>query len=146
MHQAEDAIVIEWCIQDLRRICRLRLSFLSYPLHCPDAGPQGISFDTKAKILPYKIMYLLTGGLAIVVGIAVILFMPDSPLHATFLTRKERIIAVERVRDDQGGTENKTIKRRQVIEAFSDVRSWLTVLLTCMSKSLLGGMVMYYDT
>ena len=99
---------------------------------------QGISFDTNAAVSPYKIMYLLTGGLAIIVGITVILFMPDSPLHAAFLTQKERIIALERVRDDQGGTENKTIKRRQVVEGLLDLRSWLIVLLTCMSEWVSG--------
>ena len=81
-------------------------------------------------------MYLLTGSLAIVVGITVIIWMPDSPLHAIFLSQKERIIAVERIRDDQGGTENKVIKRRQVAEAFLDIRSWLIVLLTIMSEHL----------
>lgn len=96
--------------------------------------PQGISFDTNASILPYKIMYLLTGGLAFVVGILVIIWMPDSPLHAVFLSQKERVIAVERIRDDQGGTENKTIKKYQVIEALTDIRAWLIVLLTVMSK------------
>lgn len=95
---------------------------------------QGISFDTNAKIAPYKIMYLLTGGLAFVAGIIVTIWMPDSPVHALFLTPKERVIAVERIRDDQGGTENKIIKRHQVIEAFSDVKSWLIVLLTLMSE------------
>ena len=101
---------------------------------------QGISFDTNAAVSPYKIMYLLTGGLAIIVGITVILFMPDFPLHAAFLTKKERIIALERVRDDQGGTENKTIKRRQVVEGLLDLRSWLIVLLTCMSEWVQGDL------
>lgn len=75
-------------------------------------------------------MYLLTGGLAIVVGIAVILWMPDSPLHATFLSKEERIIAIERIRNDLTGTENKTIKKSQLIEAVTDIRTWLIVLLT----------------
>ncbi|KIP10651.1 hypothetical protein PHLGIDRAFT_208266 [Phlebiopsis gigantea 11061_1 CR5-6] len=92
----------------------------------------GISFD-KQSFAPYKILYLLSGGLAIVVGICVTLWMPDSPVNAVWLTRKERIIAIERVRNDQGGTENKTIKKSQVIEALLDTRSWLIVLLTVMT-------------
>lgn len=78
-------------------------------------------------------MYLLTGAVAMTVGIAVLIWMPDSPIHATFLTKEERIIAVERVRDDQGGTENKKIKTLQVKEALLDVRTWLIVLLTLLS-------------
>lgn len=59
--------------------------------------------------------------------------MPDSPLHATFLSKEERIIAIERIRNDQGGTENKTIKRYQLREAVLDIRTWLIVLLTLIS-------------
>lgn len=78
-------------------------------------------------------MYLLTGALALLIGIAVLIWMPDSPVHASILTKEERVIAVERVRDDQGGTENKKIKMSQVKEALLDVKIWLIVLLTLLS-------------
>ena len=80
-------------------------------------------------------MYYLCGSLAILVGAAVLLWMPDSPVHARFLTPEERIAAVERIRDDQGGTENKKFKKEQVIEALLDIRTWLIVLSTLVSKS-----------
>ena len=75
----------------------------------------------------------MTGGIALVIGIMTLVWMPDSPLHASFLTERERITVLERIRDDQGGTENKVIKRDQVIEAVTDIRSWLIVLLTIIS-------------
>lgn len=62
--------------------------------------------------------------------------MPDSPVHAQNLTREERIAALERVRDDQGGTENKTFKLEQVKETLLDVRTWLIVLTTMLSEWL----------
>ena len=68
------------------------------------------------------------------VGIAVLIWMPDSPVHAKMLTREERIAAIERVRDDQGGTENKTIKKEQIIEALTDIRTWLIVISTLVSE------------
>lgn len=61
--------------------------------------------------------------------------MPDSPVHARTLTKEERIAALERVRDDQGGTENKHWKKDQIIEAVTDIRTWLIVLSTLLSKS-----------
>jgi MFS transporter, ACS family, allantoate permease len=88
-------------------------------------------------LVPFKIIYLLLGGLAIVVGICVLIWMPDSPVHAHFLTKEERIAALERVRNDQGGTENKTLKKYQMIEAFTDSRAWLIVLTTMLSRSFL---------
>ena len=74
--------------------------------------------------------------MAILVGLSVLLWMPDSPVHARFLSREEQVMAVERVRDDQGGTENKRIKVHQVAEALTDIRTWLIVLMTIMSMCL----------
>lgn len=57
-------------------------------------------------------------------------------MHAKFLTKEERVAALERVRDDAGGTENKHLKKYQVIEAFTDLRTWLIVLTTMLSECL----------
>ncbi|RDB22485.1 hypothetical protein Hypma_010282 [Hypsizygus marmoreus] len=100
----------------------------------------GISFYDGTVLAPYKIIYVLLGGLAIVVGICVLIWLPDSPVHAQFLTKEERIAALERVRDDQGGTENKTLKRAQAIEALTDIRSWLIVLTTMLTSIPNGGL------
>ncbi|KAI5114806.1 hypothetical protein M0805_009447, partial [Coniferiporia weirii] len=100
----------------------------------------GISFDPNTEFAPYKILFLMLGGLAIAVGTAVIIWMPDSPVHARMLTREERIAAIERVRDDQGGTENRKLKKDQVIEAFTDIRTWLIVLSTLVSNIPNGGL------
>ncbi|KAJ6509891.1 MFS general substrate transporter [Mycena vitilis] len=94
----------------------------------------GISFYSGKRLAPYKIIYILLGALAIVVGICVVIWLPDSPVHAQFLTKEERIAALERVRDDSGGTENKNIKREQIYEALLDIRTWLIVLATLMSS------------
>lgn len=99
---------------------------------------QGVSYTDDPHIPSYKIVYLLLGSMAIIVGLAVIIWMPDSPAHAKFLTEEERIIAIERIRDDQGGTENKKLKKDQLIEALTDLRTWLIVLSTLLSKCSVG--------
>lgn len=100
----------------------------------------GISFYDGHRLAPWKIIYIVLGGLAIGVGICVLLWMPDSPVHAQNLTREERIAALERVRDDQGGTENKTFKLEQVKETLLDVRTWLIVLTTMLTSIPNGGL------
>jgi hypothetical protein len=50
------------------------------------------------------------------------------------LTKEERIAALERVREDQGGTENKVLKKHQIKEALLDIRTWLVILTTLLSK------------
>ncbi|KAG6837563.1 hypothetical protein H0H93_007744 [Arthromyces matolae] len=93
----------------------------------------GVSFTDDQNLPPYKIIYILLGGLAILVGVSVLVWLPDSPVHATFLTKEERVAALERVRDDQGGTRNSTLKKSQIIEAITDIRTWLIVLSTLLT-------------
>jgi len=100
----------------------------------------GISFYDGRLLAPYKIIYILLGGLAIMVGICVLIWLPDSPVHAHFLTKEERIAALERVRDDSGGTENKHLKKHQIIEALTDIRTWLIVLTTLITSIPNGGL------
>ncbi|KAJ8487342.1 hypothetical protein ONZ45_g14372 [Pleurotus djamor] len=99
----------------------------------------GISFYDGRLLAPYKIIYILLGGLAIVVGICVVIWLPDSPVHAKMLTQEEKIAALERVRDDQVGTENKKLKKEQVIEALLDIRTWLVILTTLLTSIPNGG-------
>ena len=94
----------------------------------------GVSYYDGARIAPWRIIYLLLGGLAIVVGICVVIWLPDSPLHAWQLSQEERVAVLERVRDDQGGMENRHWKKDQIIEALTDPRTWLIVLSTMLSK------------
>ncbi|TFK83642.1 MFS general substrate transporter [Polyporus arcularius HHB13444] len=100
----------------------------------------GISFIPDRGFAPFKIMYLMLGSLAIAVGISVLLFMPDSPTNAQFLTKEERIAAIERIRDQQSGTENKRLKKEQVLEALLDIKTWLIVLATLLTNIPNGGL------
>ncbi|KAG2146714.1 MFS general substrate transporter [Suillus clintonianus] len=100
----------------------------------------GISFYNGALMASYKIVYYLLGGLAIIVGIIVLTWLPDSPVNAWMLTKEERIASLERIRDDQGGTENRKFKKEQVIETLLDVRTWLIVLATMLTDIPSGGL------
>ncbi|KAI0649995.1 MFS general substrate transporter [Trametes meyenii] len=100
----------------------------------------GISFIPNHGFAPFKIIYLMLGMMAIIVGVAVLLWMPDSPANALFLSKEERVAAIERIRDGQCGTENKRLKKDQVIEALLDVRTWLIVLATLLTNIPNGGL------
>ncbi|KAK7056432.1 hypothetical protein VNI00_002987 [Paramarasmius palmivorus] len=104
---------------------------------------RGISFYDGVNIASWKIVYILLGGLAVVVGICVLIWLPDSPMHAHFLTAEERVAALERVRENQAGVTNRTWKKDQVIEAFTDVRTWLLVLTTLLANIPNGGITSF---
>ncbi|KAI0676837.1 MFS general substrate transporter [Trametes maxima] len=100
----------------------------------------GISFVSNRGFAPFKIIYIMLGAMAVAVGVAVLLWMPDSPANAHFLSKEERVSAIERIRDGQCGTENKRLKKDQVIEALLDVRTWLIVLATLLTNIPNGGL------
>lgn len=66
------------------------------------------------------------------------IFLPDSPVTAKGLTLRERRIAVERLRENQTGIENKHLKPYQIREAFTDYKLYMFFFLgvVCMSSFL----------
>jgi hypothetical protein len=50
--------------------------------------------------------------------------MPDSPMKAKYLTERERIIAVKRLRANQMGIQSGEWKWEQVIETLIDLKTW----------------------
>lgn len=75
-------------------------------------------------IAPWKLFMIITGLVTLIVGVCFWFFIPDSPIKARFLTKEEKIIAVERLRNQSTGVENKTWKREQFIEALTDWKPW----------------------
>ncbi|KAK1143289.1 hypothetical protein N8T08_006816 [Aspergillus melleus] len=74
----------------------------------------------KGALASWKYEFLIIGALCSVWGIVIIFFLPDSPVSTRYLTDREKRLAVERLRDNQTGVENKTLKLTQVWEAFLD--------------------------
>lgn len=56
-------------------------------------------------------------------GVWYALAFPDSLLKAKFLTEDEKIIAIERIRANNTGVENKHFKWDQAVEALLDCSS-----------------------
>jgi hypothetical protein len=67
------------------------------------------------------------------------IFLPDSPVNAPGLTPRERRIAVERLRENQTGIENKHLKPAQVVEAFMDYKLYFFFVLGCVCNLPNGG-------
>jgi hypothetical protein len=57
------------------------------------------------------------------------IMLPDSPVTAKGLSTREKRIAVERLRSNQTGVENKHLKPYQVKEAFMDYKLYLFFFL-----------------
>jgi MFS family permease len=84
----------------------------------------------RGPLPSWHYQFMIIGGVTSVWGIALWFLLPDSPLTAYFLSRENKIVAIERMRWEQSGIENKTVKMEQIKEAFSDPKTWFYVLVT----------------
>ncbi|KAF5344336.1 hypothetical protein D9758_013240 [Tetrapyrgos nigripes] len=91
------------------------------------------------RLQPYQVIFLFIGLLTVVVSPIVFFVLPVSPAKAKFLTREEKIIAFERVRANNQGTENKVWKWEHVWELLLDFKTylWFSLLFLCTVPS--GG-------
>ncbi|KAH3666364.1 hypothetical protein WICMUC_005711, partial [Wickerhamomyces mucosus] len=74
---------------------------------------------------PYKVLFMIIGIATIVNGLLIMLIMPDTPAQAKFLSHREKLNVVERIRGNNQGFGNKHFKKYQLIECVTDVRTWI---------------------
>nr|VWP00642.1 S-adenosylmethionine synthase (EC [Ganoderma boninense] len=81
-------------------------------------------------------LMIITGIITFVVSILFwqVFFFPDSPATAWFLTPEERVIAVERIKVNQAGVENKHFKMDQFVECLKDPKTWLFFFFAAISN------------
>ncbi|KAL9109882.1 MAG: hypothetical protein Q9227_005585 [Pyrenula ochraceoflavens] len=98
----------------------------------------GFAHIDGGSLRPWQYIYLLAGTLSLVFGL-LCFAIPDSPVTAWFLTKEERIVAVERLRRGQTGVTSHKIKWSQVVEAFLDVKLYLLAIMSTASWTTNGA-------
>lgn len=93
----------------------------------------------RGALPSWKYEFIIIGALCCVWGIVMSIMLPDSPVTAPMLSQRERRIAVERLRENQTGVENKHLKGYQVWEAFKDPKTWIFFLIGAMANTSNGG-------
>ena len=78
--------------------------------------------DTKGQlaIAGWRLVYIILGCATSATGVLFLIFIPDTPAGARFLTPSDRKLAVERIRSSQQGVINHEWRFNQVKEAFRD--------------------------
>ncbi len=90
-------------------------------------------------------MFLVFGLITIAVGICVVLFLPDNPMTSR-LTHEEELYAIERLRSNKTGIDNKTFKTSQMIECLKDPHTWMLSLITVSSNVSNGAVSSFQAT
>ncbi|KAJ7658809.1 hypothetical protein DFH06DRAFT_443713 [Mycena polygramma] len=65
----------------------------------------GLSHATNSKVPPWALIFLV---LRAVWGVFMFLTLPDSPVFASFLSQRQKTIAVKRVAENRTGTKKRS--------------------------------------
>lgn len=83
----------------------------------------------NGPLAQWQVLFLSVGAITFAWAILCWFFLAGSPLEAVWLTKREKVIAIQRTAGNMTGVENKVIKTDQIIEAFKDPKSWLIFLI-----------------
>lgn len=87
---------------------------------------------------PWRLMLITIGVITVLLGVAVILHIPDTPAQAWFLSDEEKLQVVARIRDNKQGFGNRHLKKEQIIETLTDIRTYL-LFFYCVAANIPNG-------
>ena len=74
-------------------------------------------------------VFLIFGACSLAAGVCSLLFLPDSPSNAKFLSEREREVAVERVAGNRQGVKNHNFKKYQLWQTLYDPKTWILFIM-----------------
>ncbi|KAL4806608.1 MFS general substrate transporter [Aspergillus unguis] len=122
----------------------LRVAFWFNQLSSVFAGlvSYGIG-QTNTSLSPWRLLFLVLGAFSLLWAVVLWTFLPDSPVQAWWLTDREKFICLQRVRENNTGMEDKTVKWYQVRECLFDIKTWLLALFAVAQNIPNGGLVTF---
>ncbi|KAF5524294.1 Allantoate permease [Colletotrichum aenigma] len=103
----------------------------------------GLSAVEESSIAPWKILFLVLGLITVLIGAFNLWYLPDNQANAKFLDDRQRLIAIERIRDNFQGIGNRVWKWDQFREAFRDPRTYLYALFSFLMNITNGGITTF---
>ncbi|WYZ35856.1 hypothetical protein EsH8_X_000503 [Colletotrichum jinshuiense] len=95
--------------------------------------------NIKGALASWKYEFLIIGALCCAWGIVIAVFLPDNPITSKKLNQREKRIIIERLRENQTGVENKTLKLYQAREAFTDYKLYFFFMIALLQAIVNGG-------
>ncbi|KAF7114049.1 hypothetical protein CNMCM5793_007029 [Aspergillus hiratsukae] len=87
----------------------------------------------------WRAVFLICGGVTVLWGGILLLFLPNSILSAKRFTIEEKILLIGRGKQNQTGILNRKIKWYQIREALIDPQVWLQFLFVLLNETINGG-------
>jgi MFS family permease len=99
----------------------------------------GLGHVNNAAITSWQLIFLVIGLVNFVWAWVFLWVMPDSPSTASFLTHKQRIVAIDRIASNMIGVKTKQFQPRQALEALLDFKIHCLVLIGLACGVINGG-------
>ncbi|PCD44651.1 hypothetical protein AU210_000108 [Fusarium oxysporum f. sp. radicis-cucumerinum] len=121
---------------------RMAITFTAFSSLVTGIVSYGIG-HVEAGIASWRLLFLVVGGFTLIWGAILTIWLPDSPLGDNFMKGRQKYIALDRVRDNMTGIENKEFKWYQVREAFTDYKTYLLFIFFLSMNVPTGGLVTF---
>lgn len=99
--------------------------------------------QTDTALAPWRLLFIVLGIFSLVWAVVLYIFLPDSPVQCWYFSDREKFVCLERVKDNNTGMEDKTIKWYQVRECLLDPKTWLLALFSLAQNIPNGGLVTF---
>jgi MFS family permease len=76
----------------------------------------------------WRVMFIVLGCVTVAIGLATILFIPDTPMKARWLSDAEKFALLKHVSVNMTGIQNRKFQPMQIVEALLDPQLYLMVL------------------
>ncbi|KAL4900899.1 hypothetical protein BDW74DRAFT_170470 [Aspergillus multicolor] len=103
----------------------------------------GLSAIQNAHLAAWRILFLILGLLTVFTGALYFWYLPDNQTNARFLTERQKLVAIERIRDNYQGLGSSVWKWAQFREAFKDPRTYIYVLFSLIMNIPNGGITTF---
>lgn len=87
----------------------------------------------------WRIIFILCGGVTVVWGIVLMIFLPEDPMTSKRFTNEQKAMLIARGQQNQTGILNKEIKWYQIREALLDPQVWILFFFTLLNEMINGG-------
>lgn len=98
---------------------------------------------TNTALHPWRLLFLVLGAYSVLWAVVIWFLLPDSPVSARWLNDREKYICLVRIKGNNTGMEDKTIKWYQVRECLMDPKTWLLALFSCAQNIPNGALVTF---
>ncbi|KAH8588224.1 allantoate permease-like protein [Bisporella sp. PMI_857] len=103
----------------------------------------GLGHISSGSLHSYQIIFLFCGLVTVVFSVVVFIYLPDSPMDAKFLNDHDKVVAVERLRDNQMGIVSTQWKWEHVFECLLDIKTWCWFCLITSISIPSGGITTF---